>query len=170
MAIGVHAYRRTKGRGFNGNKEDGNEIKQRKTKGNMASANKKAQRIQVPVICGRSTMAKEPARARLLCAVLSLALPVTFGHTTACHSPVLSFSAAIYFAMKHPAPCSTVVRNFPSSCAGFVHCLTLIPKAFKAYWCVQSIIVCHCMYVCMVITYSRVWINRVRLPILLVVS
>ena len=27
-----------------------------------------------------------------------------------------------------------------------------------------------CMYVCMVITYNRVWINRVRLPILLVVS
>ena len=27
-----------------------------------------------------------------------------------------------------------------------------------------------CMYVCMVITCSRVWINRVRLPILLVVS
>ena len=26
------------------------------------------------------------------------------------------------------------------------------------------------MYVCMVITYSKVWINRVRLPILLVVS
>ena len=26
------------------------------------------------------------------------------------------------------------------------------------------------MYVCMVITYSRVWIDRVRLPILLVVS
>ena len=26
------------------------------------------------------------------------------------------------------------------------------------------------MYICMVITYSRVWINRVRLPILLVVS
>ena len=29
---------------------------------------------------------------------------------------------------------------------------------------------CVCMYVCMVITYSRVWINRVRLPILLVGS
>ena len=28
----------------------------------------------------------------------------------------------------------------------------------------------ECMYVCMVITYSRVWINRIRLPILLVVS
>ena len=27
-----------------------------------------------------------------------------------------------------------------------------------------------CMYVCMVITYSRVWINRVKLSILLVVS
>ena len=27
-----------------------------------------------------------------------------------------------------------------------------------------------CMSVCMVITYSRVWINRVGLPILLVVS
>ena len=27
-----------------------------------------------------------------------------------------------------------------------------------------------CMCVCVVITYSRVWINRVRLPILLVVS
>ena len=26
------------------------------------------------------------------------------------------------------------------------------------------------VYVCMVIAYSRVWINRVRLPILLVVS
>ena len=26
------------------------------------------------------------------------------------------------------------------------------------------------LYVCMVITYSRVWINPVRLPILLVVS
>ena len=26
------------------------------------------------------------------------------------------------------------------------------------------------VFVCMVITYSRVWINRVRLPILLVVS
>ena len=31
--------------------------------------------------------------------------------------------------------------------------------------------VCMYVYVCMVITYnSRVWINRVRLPILLVVS
>ena len=26
------------------------------------------------------------------------------------------------------------------------------------------------MYVCVVITYSRVWINRVRLPVLLAVS
>ena len=36
----------------------------------------------------------------------------------------------------------------------------------------RLIYVCQyvCMYVCMVITYSRAWINRVRLPILLVVS
>ena len=35
-----------------------------------------------------------------------------------------------------------------------------------------SLYIALCMYVCMVITYtgSRVWINRVRLPILLVVS
>ena len=33
-----------------------------------------------------------------------------------------------------------------------------------------SLTLALCMYVCMVITYSRVWINRVRLPILLVVS
>ena len=32
------------------------------------------------------------------------------------------------------------------------------------------LIIIVCMYVCMAITYSRVWINRVRLPILLVVS
>ena len=28
----------------------------------------------------------------------------------------------------------------------------------------------YTVYVCMVVTYSRVWINRVRMPILLVVS
>ena len=27
-----------------------------------------------------------------------------------------------------------------------------------------------CMYICMIITFSRVWINRVRLLILLVIS
>ena len=33
-------------------------------------------------------------------------------------------------------------------------------------------LLCHtvCMYVCMVIAHSKVWINHVRLPILLVVS
>ena len=38
------------------------------------------------------------------------------------------------------------------------------------YACVCVWVVQYCMYVCMVITYSRVWINRVRLPILLMVS
>ena len=35
---------------------------------------------------------------------------------------------------------------------------------------VINIISVQSMYVCLVIAYSRVWINRVRLPILLVVS
>ena len=34
-------------------------------------------------------MAREPGRTRLLWAILSLVLPVTFGHTTACRSPAL---------------------------------------------------------------------------------
>ena len=38
---------------------------------------------------------------------------------------------------------------------------------FKHY---IGVFVCIHMYVCMVITYSRLWINRVRSPILLVVS
>ena len=35
---------------------------------------------------------------------------------------------------------------------------------------VVVLVLLYNMYVCVVITYSRVWINRVRLPILLVVS
>ena len=44
-------------------------------------------------------------------------------------------------------------------------------KGIKLVWSL-CVVPCTgiCMYVCMVITYSRVWINRVRLPILLVVS
>ena len=49
-------------------------------------------------------MASESARARLLCAILSLALPVAFGHTTACRSPALAFSATINFAMCTSPP------------------------------------------------------------------
>ena len=44
-----------------------------------------ARRIQVRATCGLSTRASEPARARLLWAILFLlVLPVTFGHTAAC--------------------------------------------------------------------------------------
>ena len=53
----------------------------------------------------------------MLWAILSLVLPVTFGHTTACRSPALVFSAAIHFAMKCSAPCSAVLRHSPSSWA-----------------------------------------------------
>ena len=58
-------------------------------------------------------MASEPARARLLWDILSLVLLVTFGHTTACHSPALAFSAAINFAMKRSASSFRCPAPFP---------------------------------------------------------
>ena len=65
----------------------------------------------------------------LTLAILSLILHVTFGHITACRSPALTFSAAIYFAMKCSAPCSAVLRHPPSSWAAVVHWSALMPKA-----------------------------------------
>ena len=47
-------------------------------------------------------------------------------------------------------------------------CTTIIVRAGRGV--VRLIKIHVCMYVCMVITCSRVWINRVRLPILLAVS
>ena len=77
-------------------------------------------------------MASKPARARLLWAILSLVLPVTFGHTTACRSPALIFSAAIHFAMKCSAPCAAVLRHSASSWAAVVHWSALMPKAVRS--------------------------------------
>ena len=65
--------------------------------------------------------ASEPARARLLWAVLSLVLPVTFGHTIACRSLGLAFSATIQFITKCSAPCTAVLRHSPSSWAAAKH-------------------------------------------------
>ena len=53
------------------------------------------------------------------------------GHTIACRSPALAFSAAIHFAMKCSAPCSAVLRHSPSSWAIFVHWSVLMPKALR---------------------------------------
>ena len=62
--------------------------------------------------------------------ILSLVLPVTFGHaTTACHSPAVAFSATINFAMKHAAPCSAVFCHSHSSWTVVGHWSALIPKA-----------------------------------------
>ena len=47
-------------------------------------------------------MASEPVRILLLGAILSMALPVTFGHITTCRSPSLTSSAAIHFATFRP--------------------------------------------------------------------
>ena len=68
-------------------------------------------------------------------AILSLVVPVTFGHTTtACRSSVLALSAAaIHFAIKCSAPCSTVLRFFPSSWAAVVHGTGLMPKALRSF-------------------------------------
>ena len=80
------------------------------TSANISKPN--ARRKQARATCGY--MVSGPARARLLWAILSLVLPVTFGHTTACRSPALAFSAAIHFAMKRSAPRSAVLRYSPS--------------------------------------------------------
>ena len=77
-------------------------------------------------------MTREPARTRLLWAFLSLVLPVAFGHTTACRSPALIFSAGIRFAIKRFTPCSAVLRHSPSSWAAVVRWSALIPKALRS--------------------------------------
>ena len=69
----------------------------------------------------------------LLWAILNVVLLITFGHTTACCSPALVFSATIHFALKHSAPSYAVRRHSPSSCwAAVVHSSTLMPKALRS--------------------------------------
>ena len=78
-------------------------------------------------------MIREPARAHLLWTILSLALPVTFGHTTAYRNLALVFSAAIHFnMMKCCGACSAVLRHPPSSRVAVVHWSALIPKALRS--------------------------------------
>ena len=80
-----------------------------------------ARRAQVvPLVTSQQGRANQHEPA-LLWAILSLILPVTFGHTTACRSSALVFSAVIHFAMKCSAPCSAVLRYSPSSWAAVVH-------------------------------------------------
>ena len=74
---------------------------------------------------------RKPARVRLLWTILSLVLPVTFGHTTACRSPALAFSAAIHFVMKCSTPCSAVLRYSSSSWAAVVQWSALMPKEVR---------------------------------------
>ena len=115
--------------------KDENELKKniRNTRGRRHGICKpNARRIQVRATCGQSTRASEPARARLLWAILFLALPVTFRHTSVCFSPALASSAAIYLAMKCSAPCSAVLRHPPSSWAAVVHWSALMPKALRS--------------------------------------
>ena len=108
-------------------------MKQNKTKVTREKDNTtSAQRTQVRATYGKSTMAGEPARARLLWAILSLVLPVTFGHATVYRSPALTFSAEIKFAKKRPASCSAVMRHSASSWTAVVHWSALMPKALRS--------------------------------------
>ena len=77
-------------------------------------------------------MVNEPARESLLWAVLSLVLPVTFGHTTACRSPAPTYSAGIEFSIKRSTPCSAVSRHPPSYWATVVHQSAFIPQALRS--------------------------------------
>ena len=90
MAAVAHAYR---GR----IERRASDLIQTKTKTNLTPKKNNttsARRIHVCSTCGQSTMASEPTRTRLLCAIISVFLPVAFGHTTACRSPDLTFSTA----------------------------------------------------------------------------
>ena len=64
--------------------------------------------------------------------ILSLVLPVTFGHTTACRNPALAFSAVINFAITRSAACSAVLRHSPLSWAAVVHWSALMPKSMRS--------------------------------------
>ena len=85
------------------------------------------------------------------------------------------------------AECLDLLRNRRETHVSIRPFLSVCVRTFQLHITAQSgpvilAILCHLylsdhggindksMYVCMVITYSKVWINRVRLPILLVVS
>ena len=60
-------------------------------------------------------------------------------------------------------------KTFLWHLTGFPDGSNIIGSTVCMYVCMY-VFMYVCMYVCKVIAYSRVWINRVRLPILLVVS
>ena len=73
--------------------------------------------------------------------------------------------------------CTTRVAVTSNSSEGIVQFLfkkrtrfQIFGRVWNPYIFSNVLVQYVCMYVCMVITDSRVWINRVRLPILLVVS
>ena len=143
VTIGAPAYRRTiERRAVASTKES---IKKTKTKQNKTNVKTPTRERRhgickpnargykfAPLVASQQGRANEPARARLLWAVLCLVLPVMFGHTTARRSLALAFSAAIHFAMKCSATCSAVLLHSPSSWAAVVHWSALMmPKALS---------------------------------------
>ena len=99
----------------------------------MTSANQTLGQYKVAPLVANQLWGANQNKPDLFWAILSLVLPVTVGHTTACHRPALAFSAAIHFTMKRSAPCSAVLRHSPSSWAAVVHWSALIPKALSSF-------------------------------------
>ena len=98
----------------------------------MTSANQTPGGYKFAALVASQTMASKPARACLLWAILSLIIPVKFGHTTACRSPAPAFSEAIHLAIKCSAPCSAVLRHFPSIWTTVIHWSMLMSVALRS--------------------------------------
>ena len=104
MATGAHAYRKMIGRSAAAlTKANGRKQNKMKQTSRRRKTTRHLQTTHIRATCGLPTMASEPARTRLLQAILTLVLLVTYKHATACRSPALVFSAAIHFAMKRSA-------------------------------------------------------------------
>ena len=143
VTIGVPAYRRTIERRAVASTKESIKTKTKQNKTNVKTPTRERRHMAcanqtpggykfAPLVASQQGRANEPARARLLWAVLCLVLPVMFGHTTARRSLALAFSAAIHFAMKCSATCSAVLLHSPSSWAAVVHWSALMmPKALS---------------------------------------
>ena len=88
-----------------------------------------------------------------------------------------SRSHAFRYARKNTNPTLVRIELMTSALAGVqvTYWTTramsvLLLVSYDNYCNMFALLLYVCMYLCMVITYSRVWIDRVRLPILLVVS
>ena len=81
--------------------------------------------LVLPVTFGHTTVCRSPALGFSAAIHCFAVLPVTFGHTTVCCSPALAFSAAIH--------CFAVLRHSPSSQAAVVHWSALMSEPDRLF-------------------------------------